>query len=345
MNSKLKIFHLYGNKQNLGDWGSAEGIKFLLKKYLNTSIYFEDHFFSFSNLKTKDIDNINNNFDMVIIGGGGIYWPSSKKILFKISEKQLKKINKPIITYGVGVNIENDEIKEKNSLNNKILKLDKILKLSSVRDFKSRKYFEKNNINTNLVPCPSMFLESNIDFDLLSEYKNKKIGFVLIPLCRIPEEYQKNYIKILFDFIVNKKKEYDCFLISHSKQLEDSYYKLSKDLDIQLIYTTNPNQLMSIYKQMDFVIGSRGHMSIFALGANTPFINLSYNLKCDAFAEMINYPKELSEKIENLNYEELIEKFDFLIKNEKKIKDILFFKKQEFLKLNKYYIDSIKKML
>jgi polysaccharide pyruvyl transferase WcaK-like protein len=48
---------------------------------------------------------------------------------------------------------------------------------------------------------------------------------------------------------------------------------------------------MRAYHQLDAVIGSRGHMGIFAIGASTPFLFISYNVKCDALTDDIDYPK------------------------------------------------------
>lgn len=334
----MKVYHLYANEVNIGDFGAAEGIKILIKKYVDSDVVFKNVHIAYRDLNTAEINDINNTADFVIIGGGGLYWPYSKKLLLRLSYKSIKRIRKPIITYAIGVNYEKINWFRKYILHRNIYFLEKKLTLSSVRDVLSVSWLKDQH--TNLVPCPSMFIDGRDKQD--KSKVRKEIGIVLIPFSRLDKKQCITYKSELSDCINQLKKEYTVYLISHSKTIDDSYYYFSEQNNVKMILPSDAIQLMDTYKQMDLIVGSRGHMAIFATGANVPFLNLSYNVKCDAYTEMITYPDELTIQIgKQLTSQDVLNGVEYILEHYQTLQDTLETAKREALEKN---IDFLKKI-
>ena len=116
-----KIFHIYANLVNLGDWGSALGIRKLLREVIDEPIEYREHFTSYKSSHRRNlVAEINNEYDAVIIGGGGLFlkknngyfdsnWPLG--ILINFSKRELAQIKPPIFFFSVGINQNLDEKK------------------------------------------------------------------------------------------------------------------------------------------------------------------------------------------------------------------------------------------
>jgi len=334
-----KIFHLFANDVNLGDLASADGIKFFLKK-INKDIIFKDKFLAYSDLDEADVSEINNNCDLVVIGGGGLFWPHSKELLLRLSEKTIKQIKKPIVLYSLGLNYEkiNSDLDEK--LKNKIEVLSKYISFFSVRDMSTKDYLEKIGIKSDLVPCPSFCVKPGANF-FLKRNDKKNIGFVSIPISRLNDCVAKEYIKTLSDFINIIKKDYNCYLIPHCSVVIESYSLLCDNTDIPIIYSLVPSQLMSAYNQMDYVFGSRGHSAMFAFGAEKPYVSISYNMKCKAFSDTLEYPDFLSINIKDITVQNLLNRLEKITKDKENIKKLFNKKKKSFFNMNMEYAKKI----
>ena len=225
----------------------------------------------------------------------------------------------------------------------KIQHLHDYVTLSSVRDVMSQMELASKGIPTDLVPCPSMFL-SPIPFELAFTEK-KKIGFVLVPLSRLSTLAAQNYIRTLVATISVLHTEYACYLIAHTKQVTDSYLSLRQRVDIPLLFSSSAQQLMGAYSQMDYLVGSRGHMGIFALGAGKPFLNISYNIKCDAFVDMVGYPSLFSVALQDITPEVLLSLFAELQGDENTVRTLLSKKRAEYLEKNIYFLKKMSQLI
>jgi len=336
-----KVLHLFSNDNNFGDSGSAAGIEFLFNKFGGNKFNFENYFIANNDLTPEIIRRINTEKDFVIVGGGGLFRkPKFFKLIFSLSESSLKKIKKPIIIYGVGVNYENGRDKELSDIKKQLFKLKKYVSLFYVRDLYTQNILNELQIENKLAPCPSLFLEP-AEIKILSGSNKKRVGIILAPFTRVKTKVFNSYVETLVSFLAAFKNEYDFYLINHCRVVDRSYLKLFKILDIPLLYSADHHQLMARYCAMDYVIGSRGHMPIFATGANKPFLNISYNVKCDAFVNLLGYPADLNFDIKSLKAEKMKEKFKNMLSIEDELKSVLFSKKEEFFQYNKQVVNEI----
>lgn len=334
---KIKIFHIYANDINLGDFASAQGIKTCLKNEFDGNIIFYDKFAT-TDLLESDIDFINKNIDGVIIGGGGLLRgdkKNKKNHILGISINKIRLINKPIFTYAIGINYEKIFSSD---IYNAAQFLEEKSKMNSVRDKLSRDIIN----NSELVLCPSMLIENHDKISL--SHKKMKIGIVPVPLSRVNDA--NVYIKKTIEIINNiKKLGFDVELITHSKFPEDIHYEINKRVKINLLLPSNPSIAMHFYREFDIIIGTRGHSLIFAAGQLVPFINLSYNIKCDEFCKIIEYPPNLSFNLSNYNWDDLAKAINYIINNSKMIQSILLKAKKVATEQNSNYSNKIIKYL
>lgn len=336
----LRIFHLYGNKDNLGDWGSAEGVKQMIRLTWG-EVHFTDFFISYADLSDSDISHINRNHDLVVIGGGGLLYPRSRGLLLRLTQESLKKISVPIILYAIGLNYEPRDEERACVYLRRFAKAKGLFSLISVRDEFTRDRLWKLGIKTELVPCPSMFLGECMELFDLPDDDRRKAGIVPVPFGRFASRQRQLYLQSISSLVAKNKNNFSFFLIGHHKQIDHSYDILSASTQLPIIYPVNPWQLMRAYGQMDFFIGSRGHMGIFAVGAGKPFIFLSYNVKCPALTEMMNYPKQLTIDPKEFDVFGLGQSFKKMIDSEKILSKLLLEKKEVFKQNNENYVRSI----
>jgi len=83
-----------------------------------------------------------------------------------------------------------------------------------------------------------------------------------------------------------------------------------------------PEELLSLMKQLDFFIGTKTHSIVMSLLAGTPTLCISYHEKSNFFMHEWGVG-EYAINLKNINNENLLELFEKLNNNKKKIKTIL----------------------
>jgi polysaccharide pyruvyl transferase WcaK-like protein len=81
------------------------------------------------------------------------------------------------------------------------------------------------------------------------------------------------------------------------------------------------DRVHSIMAQCDVLIGMRFHSLLLAAACNVPFVAIAYDTKCWRFIEEINYSYAV--KLENLQYDSLLELYDRAMSNRKAIQEQL----------------------
>lgn len=299
----MKILHLAAPNKNVGDNALISGVKNL----------FSTHQLILKNIRSTIIDInfiniINTEYDAVIIGGGGLLHstPITRKqknnssgTLIRLDTNNIQKIKKPIIVYGVGYNVFNNEIDLCKLAKKSILDIMKHSLHFSVRNDGSRerlsKFLDINVDNIIEAPDPGLYC----DFDT-NEYNNldsktKKIA-IQIAADRLDCRFnnKKNiaiFISEIKSFITNNKHQ--CWLVPHT-QLD--YEFISRHFSEYPIYSLKNFQnfastakVMGFYKKMDCVIGQRGHANICPFGMRIPIISLVSHPKNIGFMKKINF--------------------------------------------------------
>src|SRR5690554_2153129 len=107
----MRVMHAYCLNYNYGDYALGYGVKNIFRRLFNISHFGE------CNLQGQVFDDyfinlINEKYDLLVIGGGGIihgaHWPQGW--FWLIEQENIKKIKIPFIIYGAGYNYFKDEV-------------------------------------------------------------------------------------------------------------------------------------------------------------------------------------------------------------------------------------------
>jgi len=289
------VYHVFANKINMGDWASALGVRLYIDKHLKGPVSYRD-IFCLDPVSNKIIDEINNNADAVVIGGGGVWFHKNNKSgwLWNIAPEQFESIRKPLIFYAVGLNEDykrNAEWKlQKHDIENVMKAVDRS-SLVGVRDHWTLKWLHKQGYeHAQLVPCPSTMLKLDRDAGVSNSAPEgkKQIGINLVPEEKMMRfRLLKDSLELFLDPYV--KDGYSlCYIANNTSKLENSAQKMNQSLKGEVFLPHSPFELINILHQSEFNVVMRGHAILLSYAARRPAINISYNKKCESFAETIN---------------------------------------------------------
>jgi hypothetical protein len=99
----MNIFHLYAQDYNVGDHLLAVGVQSMFLRWFEPRILFRSFDIHTTILDQVFIDRINNEADLLLIGGGGLIHGIDRWMLH-LDDELIETIKKPIIVFGVGYN-------------------------------------------------------------------------------------------------------------------------------------------------------------------------------------------------------------------------------------------------
>lgn len=284
------IWHFYANQVNMGDWASALGIRQFLSASIPEDVEFVDHFLS-QELAAREVDEINKRADLVVVGGGGLWFRKDLPLgwYWNTKPEQLCAIRCPIILYSVGLNDVEYGRSRKWSLDqhaiNGILQVTQRAALVGVRDHWTFGWLNRWNVtDPYLVPCPSMFLRGNAGE---GSAQDDVIGINIAPLGRIRNESVfLTMMGKLLDWIIAKgfRVKYLC----HSPSANDSILRLCEHFPGELIVPHNPFELLDAYASTKMIIGMRLHSILFSFNRDRPVFAMTYSRKCEALLKLLD---------------------------------------------------------
>lgn len=267
----------------------------------------------------KEIKKINQS-DLVVIGGGGIFY--SYFLPFDLSV--IEAIKKPITIFGAGYikeigapNLNREAVTSIRALVEKAVAV-------GVRDFKTKEFLVKNGINASKIKVigdpaalltekkPSLVTLKKL---ALTKKNNKiKIGLNLnysgwLGFGKWREDILAAYREVTQYFL----KEYggeqglgvEIYYLKHHPG-EDKIYPEIKIKKLKIV-DLKPAEQKYVYGELDLVVGMMLHSGVMAFGAGTPEISVAYDLRNYSFAEFIKCP-ELVVDLEKLKRGELLKK-------------------------------------
>jgi polysaccharide pyruvyl transferase WcaK-like protein len=282
-----------------------------------------DNFLRQKQLRNKaELINQINSADLVVVGGGGVYYGG----LLPFDDDLINKITKPIVVFSAGynqlLNIPFLGEAEKAS----IINLNKKTTLSSVRDKHTLQLLQSLGCqNIELVPDPALVLKqelvSNQYFDLNFFHLGLNISMHSPMLAKKLQSFPKAYLDFI-NFLISKKpklkhqldQKLEHGLILHlfvhtQNELDFGIYllqNLSKNQNLKLkIHNTDPKKLKWLYSQTDFNITMMLHSAVFAFCANKPFLNLGYDVKNQAFMDLVGLKNNYLDLISDSNQQDI----------------------------------------
>jgi len=336
---KIKIVHIHvWDKKNKGDVGIVLAVQNLLKKYLKNITIINSPVESLKNYNSKTIKKINS-ADLIIIGGGGIFY----HYFTPFNSKVIRAIKPPIIIFGVGYirevgakQLSKQEIKS-------IIQLTKKAKLIGVRDYYTKNFLVRQGLMKNKIDVigdPAILLPTKKA--TLKLPKKIKIGLNLnysgwmgFGLWR--KDILKAY-KEVAEYFIKKYQAQIYYLVHHPD--EKNIFPELKIPNLKII-DLKPSQQKYIYGQLNLVIGMMLHSCVMAFGANTPEINVAYDIRNKSFAKFINCP-ELVINLEDLKKSQLLKTAKNVFKNQDSYKQKFSIKKKSITKEYILFLDKIK---
>lgn len=373
--TKKRICHVGAWSGNFGDNILQTSIKDQLLEF-NSKLEFVYYNCQKTEFTKELIKNINNTCDLLLIGGGGLIFnrPQDKSKSgwqWNIDINDIDNINIPIVVYGIGYNkFEYDKNEFKSITNEHLVKTVAKSTLFSVRNNGTKEYLVSIGCNPSkieVIPDPGMFAKNfKIDIPGLNGSKIK-IGLnwttdredqtFPTPWLDSKRFFQKELIKALnhiskefavqFVYIGHMSYEFDKDIIEIFKDgLNDT--PIIIDECLKEIYPPEigkkAGNLVDVYRQMDLVLGMRGHSNIVSFGQNTPCIAIGSHRKLRYFKYNICDEGNIIDvrDIKNINEEKI---YNLIRKNIEQLderKDIL---SKELAKQRKIEMDFNKKIM
>lgn len=312
----IKIAHIYASNAKVNSGDFFLGIS--TKKYFQEK-YFKEKNVSFTDIDCRNqnnfinIDNINKNYDYLLIGGGGLILPDTTPNNIScwqwvISLENLQKINIPIYVVSIGYNLFfTQKITNPNRENNE--------------DIPERLNIFKNHIKTLINKSTSFTMRHNGDISMLKEIigENNNIKFEFCPVNWYIRKYylpnfkntdnyiafeikddrpNRRYYKIgkekfykeLENTIINLLKiNKKVAILSHDGS--NSFYNFIKNrIKIPIFYnnTVNEEKIINNFKKISTIICTAGHTQMISHSLNIKTISLITHPKLKYFCEDIN---------------------------------------------------------
>ncbi|PLX24703.1 hypothetical protein C0580_04290 [Candidatus Parcubacteria bacterium] len=338
----MKIAHIHvWDKKNKGDHAIVLAVQELLKDNL-PKVEIKD--FPVETLKKITAANLKkiNACDLVVIGGGGIYY----SWFMPFDTAVIKKIKTPIVTFGVGYIREIGSRKLSPAEKNSIKTLNQTARLVSVRDYYTKSFLTKAGVSEkkiNIIGDPAVFLKEK-KIKNLKLKKKINIGLNLNYSGWLGfGKYEENIIDSYNDVIDYFSKKYNAdfyYLLHHPDEkriLKKLKLKNPKIIDLP------PGQQKYFYSQLDLIIGMMLHSVVLSFGANTPEINVAYDIRNKNFAKFIHCP-ELAIYSSKLKKGQLLKTAKMVMKNKEKYKEKFSKRKESIWQKHQDFISEIKKI-
>ena len=290
--------------------------------------------------------SIYKNMDAYICGGATILsdcpWYSIRTI--QLAERS----HVPVYLWGVGM----AEVKDKETLNYiaSILNKDNV-KMIFTRDDAVKKRLGNIGINTGKIKvCYDPAIMTNeVNFSLTKYLSKKQIDLyntnrkkIILSISGEKDVVNRTPIETIIKAmkIIQEKYNAIIFMIPtgcgvHCKDLfilKEIERKVNSDNFSVIEQEFMPEELVFFLKKCDLIISSRLHMNIFGVCASVCSIGLVRNSKISDFAKLMEMPY-LS--LDNMNYEDLVEKADIILQNKEKLQNQLIHKRESLREIYK----------
>lgn len=336
---------------HVGAWGGNFGDSILQNSIRRQLCELDDRIeFVYYNCQKTEftlelIHQINKSCDVIIIGGGGLIFNrpqdnSKSGWQWNIDINYIDHIKIPIVVYGIGYNkFEYDKNDFKSVTREHLLKTIDKSALFSVRNTGTKEYLVKlggNASKIDVIPDPGMFAQPSF-IKIPGIATNKvKIGINWTTDREnqtFPEPWNVTKERFLCELVkaINKisgKYDIQVFYIGHMGYEFDKaiieYFKSYLDIKPIIIdeclceiYPPGDGEkvgyLVDIYRQMDLVLGMRGHSNIVSFGQNTPCIAIGSHRKLRYFKKDIHDEENIIDirEMNNINDKYIYGKIEY----------------------------------
>ena len=310
----MKVLHIGSYNRNLGDNAALYNVRLEFNKFIKgikwESSDINDHFWAKNNNQEATIKKLNQGFDCVVVGGGGLieykgYEFLDTKYKLPFNKRILQSINCPVFFVGLGINYFRGS---EGFSNEAVLSLKETFLHSSrfsLRNDGSESIFRKlTGIQSEEIPDPGLI------YDFEAPDKQHVSKSLIQPAFNSSATINANRYRGTENILslINFAKKNNLIAIPHTPK-DFVYFKnfLVNPTDLQKgLKFENTLNFASLYTQFDSVVAMRGHGQLISVGLNVPGIYLSTQDKVRDFS-LLNGFSEYNVDIQQDNWLELLE--------------------------------------
>lgn len=282
----MKIAHIHvSDTDNRGDDAIVRAIQQEFRKLDSRIEVIDVPLESISlNFEAKlDVDVINS-CDFVVIGGGGILY----SYFLPYDSKAISLIEAPIYIVGVGYIKELGAQELSQLQTSSVESLFNLAALASVRDERTVQFIGDLKVQTpiELIGDPAILLEPKDSLALDKQKFNLGINLNYsgwLGFGQYQDAIFDAYHKIINHF--SETEEVDVIYMLHHPGEKQILDKLN--VEYRLIVDDTPEAMMGIYQQLDFMVGMMLHSCVMSYGAETPFLNIGYDIRNQSFSHFV----------------------------------------------------------
>lgn len=287
--NKRRAAHICALNRNVGDNALILAIRQMLAEHFHFQhVEILGNKFPPNALRTLERN------DVIIFGGGGLihsFGPRGNPLertgtLWDIDLKDLAKLSKPIVLYGVGFNHFYGDPPPLPAMREMFNVLVEKKSLIAFRNDGSEqrflKYFPEFSGEIGTIPDPGIFFRP---------VPPKKGGYVVLQIAadRVNLRFGSKFdafIKFIQELIGKIKQPVK--LVPHTPDDERLYREIGPRLKVEVIpflrRGADTHKMIGLYAGADFSISTRGHSQICSIGNSIPTFSISTHPKVEAFA-------------------------------------------------------------
>lgn len=278
------------------------------------------------------------NSDIIIVCGGGFLGGKKFDSLMHIYQIYVDTLfGKPV--YVMGTSIE--------PIKDKFIKYftDKVIKRVDfvfAREIITEKYLSEildDNMHVQIPDMAFMLENSNKKFRFVEELrlKNNELFGITVRNWNFPDLDNKqmameNYISSVKDFMIKEFEKRTCTFVfipqvtvstgddtKIAEKIKDILPKKYKKQFVIRRDDWSPSEIKSLIANMDYFVGTRMHSNIFATSMAVPTTAIAYEKKTNGIMETVGLENYVIE-INDITFDDLYNKVEDMIINEKEIK-------------------------
>ncbi|RAJ16975.1 methyltransferase domain-containing protein [Olleya aquimaris] len=356
--AKYRIAHLgFHNSYNTGDIALFNAVRKQYEHYLG-NVHFE--LFDLHKEVTLDLIDRLNDFDGIIVGGGGLFLKDTNENnisgwQWAIPAEYYIKIKAPLFIHAVGYNKfrgQDDFINKFSENLNMLVEKSSFFGLrnsGSIQNISSYLDVELKK-KISFQPCPTTILDElyapkakvkqanrkkrigiNIAFDRHNlRYGNQsEENKIMSRLCQVIKALQKQDYEVVYIIHVPRDEEFMLWVLQYNI-----------NMPIENLVGLSIDDIIKKYKTFDLIIGTRGHAQMIPFGLDISIISLISHEKLKYFLNDIKMPERGVEISSNNLISELLDKVKIFI-DDSDYSDA----KDNFLKCTSDNFSTIKKTL